>query len=372
MFKVIAFFWISFTCFAEEPPEHLDTLLEEAEVAPQPSQDRPEIEVKKYGVTIVRKSPSGRVYLIDSPTGAHPAPGTLIMLRDGETNLMSLRVLKTYYEDGDLFAARTVHNYVGAASVSPGIDVLAMEKLRDIEYVEVPVSTPYARTESAPLASEPGTQSEEPLPEVLAFDPELDPASSPMPDPFLNSEEMDASFAAPHRISVTDIEELDPYKHWLSAGVALFTTILPTGTTSAAVSFSGGPQVQYAYSIGKELFLNRPKVQDSLEAEGSLGFFSRKNLASASTHDLYSVLVPGAQLRYSLKFSPNFSIYFHAGALMTFLVNAQNGSPAITTKLRNQIIPAIGGGAFFRIGPKWFIRVHAGFESFQGCLALRF
>src|SRR5262245_15810248 len=91
----------------------------------------PDIDVHEFRTVVIRKSQSGRVYLIQVPTKDLPKTGNIVLIQNLNKPVFALRVLQTDELKGE-FIAKRVRRYDETAELVAGQDYLAIEKVADV------------------------------------------------------------------------------------------------------------------------------------------------------------------------------------------------------------------------------------------------
>lgn len=391
------------------PPAGPDPVLDSGSPMPEPSSlsssptpvpsplssSLPDIEAREFSVSIVRHSASKRVYLFETAEGNSAHTGRILLLKKNAEPVMAFRVLKLYPSLKQI-AAKRVKRYGPAQVLEPGETYDAIEKISDIvpppptakdqaDLKELekgmpgtaplpsappvtpgPISTPSPETVGAPT---PGAM---PHLEVKAYDAELDAGSSPPPSDaephsqdadFIHSFDEDLS---PSVLTVNEIHPFDINHHWFSGTFGAFRNNGPSGD---ALYFAGGG-LRYGYSLGKMLALDRPNIQDSLVAELGVFLYKLVNFVP-NRSDAYTVVPLILTLRYNIQFGENLGLFFYGGIVKNSVVATSQETGDAVAAL-NSLIPAIGTGLLFRVGPNWDARIDLGFDVFGLGLVLRF
>jgi hypothetical protein len=319
----------------------------------------PDIEAATYSLKVLRRSNSNKIYLLESPSDPIPKTGRILLLKRETEPYMAFRVLKTYPEKKAV-AAKRVKRYGNHRVLESNEAFLAIEKISDLD---PPEPTQEDNADINEIEKKAGLK-------VLPFDPELDAPSSPPPKSHEKEEtnkddpeEIDSHLA----VTVEEPQIIDHHRHWLTVGFGYVKNMAPPSTPGYYFFSSGN--FRYAYTLGKILFFDRPRLQDSIALEG--GFHLYKAINFAAANDSYTVTTLAATLRYNVQFSERFGIFLYGGVLYGFVVTSSQSQTAVTTSL-NSVIPAVGGGLLLQIGPGWYTRLDAGFDSIGLGLVLRF
>lgn len=339
----------------------------------------PDIEARPFPAAIIKRSRSLRVYLIRDESGDLPRTGKIVLLKRNNTPVMAFRVLKQYPGQGQ-FAAKRVRTYENQRSLEEGEHYLGIEKLKDI--LLSGESAAERRSDSSDLAELEQT--------VAEFDPELDAATSQPVDETPEKNEGELTEIKPEEEEEEDLNvgdvvafevlPFDPDRQWatiiqaaLIRNAATVDGVGAETTDSTAIfgnsTYYSGLGVRYGFSLLKEFFLYNSFVQDSLAAE--LGLFGYKVVGFKASDDSFTVLPLILTLRYNFVFSPGFMVSVYGGLVKNFIFDSNVNDPDSEAALGG-ILPAAGFGLYFRIGPKWFIRLDAGIDLLAGGLTLRF
>jgi len=180
---------------------------------PAPSEDAlPDIQATLRHLKVIKASTSRRVYLMDLPADPSPDAQTpdgsekppekkILLVRNGDENLMALRVLRDISGTNQVIAKK-IKQYGDHDALDIGQEYYALEKLSD---VIPPPPTPEDKADM---------QEVEPAP--LAFDPDLDTGSSPTPD----SDDDGALPKGEERLGASIEEKIvpfEPHRHWIAA-----------------------------------------------------------------------------------------------------------------------------------------------------------
>lgn len=94
-------------------------------------EDLPDIDVRKYDLQVMQKSPTGQTYVLEDPGIAEPRVGRIILLRKNKEPQMALRVLKTY-RDKKQIAAKRVRLYADITDLPINQTFETLEKVTDL------------------------------------------------------------------------------------------------------------------------------------------------------------------------------------------------------------------------------------------------
>ena len=334
----------------------------------------PEIEARSYDSKTVRRSTSNRTYLLDSPEGVEPRVGRVVLLKESDAPVMGLRVLKTY-PDKKQFAAKRIRKYGSRDILEDGSSFKTIEKLNDIG-----APPPQSIQDKRDLNElEKTTQPPSPAEGLVVggkseknYDPELDIETSPPPEGAVDSEgsEGDPTFNSEQDedtsdLTVDEIFPIDTNHQWLTAEFAYIANYAAGG----GYSYYTGGGLRYGITVGKMIFLERPKVQDSFVIEG--GLFLYKILNYVQQNDAYTVVPLIATGRYNIQFSDTYAIFLYGGLVKSFVAGSAQ-STGDTVNSLSGVIPAVGAGMLFGIGPHWDLRLDAGLDMIGVGLVLRF
>ena len=337
---------------------------------------------RTYDISIVRRSQSNKMYLIDDPTTDAPKEGKILLLKEDRKPVMGLRVMKSY-PDKKEFAAKRIRMYGDYTILDEGDEYAAIEKVGDLlappptaqDKADIKeLETPQDSDAVSPRTKEPDVKNTSqpvpsPGPSVLPYDPELDKGSSPSPTsdsaPADQSATEDDSLK---NVTLDDVVPLDPHTQWLSAELGFLNNNIPatTGGTSGSGYFPGGG-FRYGVSIAKMVFLKKATIQDSITPE--VGVFFYKLLGQSN--DAYAVMPLIGTLRYNIIFSQNFGFFLYGGVVQNVVLSASSPVTGAVSGL-SSFLPAAGGGILFRVGPSWYTRLDAGIDTIGLGLVLRF
>ncbi len=373
-----------------------DAVLKGVETPPPPpppkKRFRKEPIIREFRVLVLRRSNSARTYLMKDPAGSETQTGKLILIKQINTPVLALRVVKIYPESKQ-FAAKRVKRYNDYHALDPDQQFAALEKTgddlipllseqdeKDIIEIEQPHVAALPPPQSQP--SLPGPAEAPPIPllapisneakrKVPAFDPELDSAASPEP----------ASSDAPRSDEVKEPEEdvdpeefglpqdeispLESHPNWITLSLGYYRNTSPAGTSP----YFTGAGFRYAHTFKGPLFLRKTTLQDSIALEGGIHFYKIINFVSKS--DAYEILPLSLNLRYNFTFSSGFGTYFSAGILKNSVLRSILGTDDTTTALSSWV-PSLAAGSFFQVGPQWYLRLDLGVEGAGLGLTLKF
>jgi hypothetical protein len=336
----------------------------------------PDIEAKMLHLKVLKTSTSGRVYLLQlaSPSGQAPSDQTssdstssenkdkppankILLLRNGDENVMALRVLRDITGTDQVIAKR-IKKYDGYETLDTDAEFDAIEKISDII---PPPPTPEDKDDMAEVEPEP-----------LAFDPDLDTGSSPSPNDSENddndSETLGASIEE-HSVS------FEKQKHWLVLTMGILRNTPDGGMSS--LNYYAGAGLRYGYDIGRRLFVTRDERLDTFTIEAGAFFYTIGGLDSSTSTDsstpsdsytLAPILVTG---RYTYYFNEDFGLFVYGGVLKNNVMASSNATDERVANL-SQALPALGTGALLRVGPQWYTRIDAGLDMISANLMIRF
>ena len=375
-----------------------DAVLKGAPPPPPPppkKKFRKEPKIREFEALVLRRSSSARTYLMKDIAGTETQVGKVLLVTQEKTPVLALRVMKTY-PDSKQFAAKRVKRYNDYHALDPDQKFLVLEKTgddlvpvfsaqdeKDIIEIEQPAQAP-APIAAAPVSTAPATAeapatasppvlapiSDEAKRKVPAFDPELDAAASPEPKAQENQiepikdleEEVDPEeFGLPQE----EIQTLETHSSWLTASMGYYRNTSPSGTSPY---FSGGG-IRYAQSFKRGIFLKRATLQDSLALEGGIHFYKIINFVSKS--DAYEVLPLSLNLRYNFTLPSGFATFLTAGFIQNVVTRSVLGTDD-TNKALSSLVPSVGAGAFFQVGPQWYLRLDLGIDAAGLGLTLKF
>lgn len=335
----------------------------------------PDIEARSFAVKVARRSTSGKTYLFDDVSDSKTHPGKILLLRRESEPIMAFRVVKIYDEQKQ-FAAKRVRRYGAYHILDGGESYVALEKVGD---VAIPPPTAQDKADLKELEAKPDVGPAPPPtapgPEVHPFDSDLDAGTSPPPSGAVDSENMkdaahdrddDEDEQTRFGMTVEEVTPLDPNNQWLSACFGYFNN---------GGNYFAGAGARYGLSLGKMIFLRKAHLQDSLAVEGGVFFYKILGYtapgATADPSSAYSVLPFEATARYNVLFGENFGIFFYGGMMQNIVTNVSGGDATTQASLQT-ILPAVGTGLLFRVGPSWETRVDLGYEMISLGLMLRF
>ena len=93
-------------------------------------EDLPEIEARKYPVRARKAASSEQSYLFDDSSDARPMVGRIILLKDGDENVMAFRVIRTFDLEKQ-FIAKKVRAYGSHRALDLGRELTAIERTQE-------------------------------------------------------------------------------------------------------------------------------------------------------------------------------------------------------------------------------------------------
>lgn len=302
-----------------------------------------EIEAKAYDVTTVRPSRSGRVYLFEKKENDLPVDGKLFLVREGETPVMAMRVLKTYSEKKRI-AAKKLRTYPNFETLIPGSTFRAFEKTGDF-VLPVP----------------PTAEDINDLKDLENSEPISERPTEAVPDkpPVVFSEPSESSPEASPELKETGGEDSDDtndryFPNWFTMAIGA----LPNGAVPGPdPKLSGG-------------FLYARNFSPSFAAE--TGFYYYKSSGDYNDSTVSMTIVPFiGNLRLQKKYGEILTGYVYGGFIFPFVMS----EIGVTNPLLRKILvpsPALGVGAFLQTGPNWYVRFNLGVESITLGVMLRY
>jgi hypothetical protein len=398
----LALLWLTLAqvCAAEDLPPPPSS-------NPSPdSSPLPDIIAKTYDLSVVKRSNSNKIYILNDKSDGIPAEGRMLLLKKDEEPIMALRVLKLYPDKKEI-AAKWLRKYGEHHILENNDAFLAIEKVSDIipppptpqdnadikelegqgskASAVIPPPPPLPVTPATASAAPAVVDNPPPPPDgakpaaatALPSDPDLDGGTPPA-----NGDESDGKAAAlldspsekdkedqedETALSVEEVKEMDPFRHWLTAG---FGWVRNSNNPSVGGSylFSAG-NLRYGITIAKRVMLDQKYAQDSFVLEA--GFMLYKGLNYVTTGDAYTVVTGLAELRYNVMFGTGFGLFIYTSFLQSFVLSTVSATAAAVAALNSTQIGA-GGGILFQIGPSWYTRVDIGFDQMNLNLVLRF
>lgn len=290
------------------------------------------------------------MYFIKDLYLANPRVGRIILLRnESKLNMMAFRIIKTYYDKGDLFAVRNVKSYneVEYLNIDDTFTVIEKVHQREVD----PNLTPEERKELEEL--EQNDEFLKQFPKIMPHDPKLDTGSSPIDD---IEEDED------YLIEAGEAEEIDKDKHWLSSEIGLIKNYKFDGKSS--YYFSGG--IKYGLNLLKNVFFN---LRDSFTIE--LGIFRYSIRNYEKLNDLYTIMPILGNIRYNIYINKDFYMFTYLGLIKNIVTDENQGTKENISSL-SKTLHSLGIGGMVRIGPKWHLRLDLGFDALAGGFTLRF
>ncbi len=336
-----------------------------------------DIEVKNFDVTIRRRSTSGRVYLIQAPSGEALHSGKILLLRKDEHPVMAFRILRDYPEKSQ-FAAKWVRRYQGTVQLESDQEYNAIEKLADhpmgplteqdhadLKELESDIPPPDAGSAKAYDPELDGS-----VGKAKAYDPELDKTTTPPPGDLSPTDEKDLDELG--NLTADEFVPIDRDKYWFTLGFGYFRNNGPIATASSG--YFTGLDLKFAKTLKQLLAFHKKDLQDSLALEAGLGYYRPINFAESN--DSYTVVPMTLTFRYNVMYSENFFLFGYLGINYNFATGTGvNGLDSQVNTALSQLRgfgPAVGAGGFLRVGPGWFVRVDLGYDLLGLALVLRY
>ncbi len=374
----------------------------------QPTTIEPQLVARSYKVRVLRPSSSGKVYLLEKTDASAvlPTEGKILLIKDGtESPLMALRVVKQYPDKGS-FAAKRIKRYGETRRLNRRAILASLEKAgdffpqlpttpeqtqeldRDLKELESKDAGLPLEADLAPppppvdgdLSVNPDTLEEE-LPNTVAFDPELDKTTTPVPNGA--AESLDANrevsaLAKDLRVNEDGTEyELEASSataedmvqfDWLGSSLGAQLGLFKNNTAEGTSVYFTGAGVRYGTTLSRYLLLRSTHLQDSLSVDTALSIYKILNFIDA---DAYTVAPVTLTARYNIHFSSNLYVFFYGGFNRAFVTSAvsptDEGLAALTS-----FLPSAGAGLSISVGPRWEFRGDIGIDVISGGLVLRF
>lgn len=338
------------------------------------------IEARTYPVTVLKRSASYRVYLIDDKSAAQPSEGKILLLKRNFAPAMALRVLKTYPEKKE-FAAKRVQMYDNRRVLDEKENYLAIEKVGDLplppldsqdraDLKELEGGAPPPPPPGPPVP--PGSASAgdpndlpPPPPPAEGGDASLPPGVDPAPPPAPPEESDSLELESHNAIVVEEPKVFDLSHHSISALFGLVSNTNPDGL----MGYHLAAGFRYGLTVTKSLFFHSVRAQDSIAIEGGAALY--RITAYASADDTYTILPVTGVIRYTVQFSESFGIFAYGGIVKNFMTQSLNETVEGLANLANLGLAA-GAGAFLQIGPGWNVRADLGYDTFALGLMLKF
>ena len=339
------------------------------------------IDAEEFKVKLLKKSKSGKVLLLEDAEENKPKPGKILLLKENETEIGAIRVLKTY---PGKFAGKLV---LSLNENALGTSYRALKKLGDriIKLIR--------EQEKLLPESERSVLDEDLANEVTPDDRELDrgipkpqPITKPTPKPTptakvekktenqiepLFDEEgnelEDGEETSPFSdINIQEDYPLEPFRNIISLQYASINGVDASGKTKSRSSIGG----RYGYNLVRGMLLRKKTLQDMLTLEGSVFYYNITGFVSIK--DSITVFPLTATLRYNLLPSESIIFYGYLGVsknIVTF--DPEYTSSSDVTVLKNTKLVG-GAGTLFKIGPNWAIRLDLGTDLFAIGGSLKF
>ncbi len=349
-----------------------------------------EIEAKAYDIRTIRPSRSGRVYLLEKTGEEMPVSGKIFLLREGNTPVMALRVLKTY-PDTFRIAAKKLKNYPGFEVLTRNSRFRAFEKvgdvvppvppseedLKDLEDLEsnaIEELPPEAPPEEGPmegleeLPAEPPQEEEmesleeapleeEPLEELPEEEFASDAPSEPGQE-FSEEEPGEEDLEIRDTVVEEDIDLSFPNQFTMAIGMMPDMGLIgKVKVPGPATKIGGG--LLYARDFGPTF---------AMEA----GFFYYKSSGEVNGTTITMTMVPVvANLRWQTRWREIWTGYLYAGGMYP-MVASQIGASTLLLKQIQVLQPTLGAGVFLQTGPNWFLRLNLGIDHATAGVMLRY
>ena len=311
----------------------------------------PDIEVRALSVTVEKMSTNRKVLQLTT-TDEAPRPRQLILIKGDGLPRIALRVIRNY-EAADLgnsaarFAAQRVRVYDNSFRPELGRTYGGILKLRDIELA----IEPPAKAEAAPVLEPAPAESETVAEEQMSA------------EEITEEEERELKILA---YEEPPNYEPDHDAFGLAASLVRLGDIVP-GT----FLYLRAAGLRYSRTFSHPVWWNAPGLQDSLSFDFSALLGTRLEFAAAG--DSYQILTTLSWLRYNLNFSEDLSVFAYTGLTKALVLSAvSTGDEALARQQIGLIMPALGVGAQFRVGPQWYLRLDIGIEQAGASLMLRY
>lgn len=347
------------------------------------------IDAEEFSAHLKKKSTSGRVLLFEEGSANGLRPGRVLLIKDGKTEIVAIRVLKTY---PNKFAGKIVLKF---REPELGRDYRALKKLGEKLITMIKEREKLQSTDVDVMKTD-----EELAREVAPDDNELD-RGIPAPKPALVKKEVKPKAAekpkAPEKqankqmpeplftkdgdelLSDIEIQEedmpfedlavnedlpLDPQRHAVSLNYGNLRGIDKDNNSASRDSIG----IRYAYTFWRLPLLKKKSIQDSLAAEVSLYYYTISNFIQ--TADSITVIPLTGTLRYNLHLNETLTVFGYAG----FVKNNVYADQAVTSNVDvlATTLAIFGGGGMIRIGPSWAIRADVGTDLFGIGAVLKF
>jgi hypothetical protein len=320
------------------------------------------IEAEEFNVKLLMTSSSGKVLLLLDPSNNEPRPGKILLLKDGNTDIAAVRVLKN--RDGRFIAKIVFQD----SKLERDKEYRALKKLGNKNYEKL------APVEQKRLDNT--IRDKELAEEIDPDDAELDRGipkptakskSTAKKEPDLSRLEISEDELADYPVDFEGTEETDlaPYKNSLSMQLALLNNATSNGGTTRYTSIG----LRYGYAPIQKLFFKRPNLQDTLALEA--GAFIYRIAGYETPVDELSVLAVPINLRYNLYLNEWFALFTYLGAVKSFVTISAGTVPSGTAPLA-RTRPMIGGGFLLKLGPGWSLRGDFGFDQLSFGAVLSF
>ena len=327
------------------------------------------IEAQEFIVKAVKASRSGKVIMLEDPTGNDPRPGKILLLKSQGEEIVAIRVLKNY---PGKFAAKIVLKFKDLALNS---EYRALKKISDRIMEQI------RKRES--LAQEPQLTDDELAKEIDPNDVELD-RGIPLPEKRKKAKTAATPDKSADEIKPQDLElkeddlsdnlsdfsqsedvNIEMHNHILTAQLGLMQNVDSMGDAK----FYTSAGVRYGYNFARRLIFDKPTLQDMLTLEGGVFFY--KIVGFSQQDDEFTVIPLSATLRYNLLVSESLTFFFYGGIVKN---NASSSSTDASNSLAllSRTRAALGGGLLIRIGPGWSLRADGGTDAIAFGASLRF
>ncbi|MBU6374810.1 MAG: hypothetical protein KGQ59_02335 [Bdellovibrionales bacterium] len=300
----------------------------------------PPIEARSFEAKLVRRSTSGKVFLMRS-AGQVPEQDQLVLIKNDGGPLVALKVRKIY-KDSE-FAGQVVRSYGPDESLVNGESYLALIKIRDLD--------------------------------LQASDTEDDAAATAEPPENLDQERGSAFLTSEEELELQSlvIEEVTNFEQELSLIAFRVGLVILPGYESGIIS-PAASGIRFSQTLMHPIKFNSSRFQDSAGVDFSLMFTKLSGYTPSDNGDSFALAPVTLAGRYGVFLNPLMSVYGYAGLMKTFVISSSGDEPAYSEALAllSSFSIAIGVGASIEIGPQWVLQFEAGTNQLGINMGLKF
>lgn len=369
----------------EEPSVQQESPPEDYQKQAEPERVR-SIEAEEFRVRFLKTSRSGKIYLFEDLADNRPRPGRILLIKQGNDDILAARVLKNY---SGKFAAKVV---LPINPVKPDTEYRAIKKLGD------KIVALIKERENRGKDLDASKTDEDLAKEVAPDDNELDrgipqpkaktkpasakpegtsgPASlsknSKMPEPLFNREggEIDSfelneeeAFAD---ITVQDDLPIEQHRHAFSFEYGSIKNVDKDSKPATYSSYGA----RYGFNLWRMAMLQRKNIQDMFTLELGLFYIPISNFAKIGDNVVVYPLI--GTLRYSVLLGESISLFAYTGFSRGSVSEGPDQSLAGQHAKLARAKALFGVGGMLKIGPAWAARIDVGSDMFGIGAVLKF